>query len=390
MQTTSRRSGEWDIKLKTMRSDNPYSKLNRRLFLKGLYAAIFSIALVFFARSVTQGRIANHIVQFILWFTPMSSGEATQLYWSIIGRNLDYILCAVMIFCMFLLFGVFLRAYRNYFEEVIHGIEQLGENKSRPIVLSSELKAVENKLNSVCGELAAREREARMAEQQKNELVVYLAHDIKTPLTSVIGYLNLLNDKQNLSDTQKAAFLRIALEKANRLELLVDEFFEITRYSLESEPPDRSAVNLCCLFVQLIDELYPMSRANGKIVINEIDENTVVWGDAEKLARAFNNILKNAITYSTEKSTIRIRSDFREDTPTIHICSKGVIPPEQLSHVFEKSFRADTARRTDTGGAGLGLAISKSIIELHGGSIGAQCNDTHTIFSVRLPAFRNN
>lgn len=385
MPITSKLSGEWDIKLKSKIRDSQYAGLNRILFMKGLWATLFSIALVFAIRFMTQGRVASHIVGMFRLFTNMTVNEAEYIYWNTIGRNMNFLLCAVIIVCMFLLFWVLLRSYRKYFEQVIGGIEQIKGNESGDIVLSPELEAVEAKLNAVKNELLAREREARLAEQQKNELVVYLAHDIKTPLTSVIGYLNLLNDRQNLSDEQKAVFLSIALDKANRLELLVNEFFEITRYSLSTQVPEKSAVNLCYLFVQLIDELYPLFRLKGKTIINDVDENAVVWGDGEKLARAFNNILKNAISYSSEKSIIHISSKSMGSTVIIEISNEGTIPPEHQKCVFQKSFRADIARRTDTGGAGLGLAISKSIIELHSGTIEVRCNATHTIFAAQLP-----
>lgn len=365
--------------------DSQYAKLNRTLFFKGLYATLFSIVFVFALRSITRGHIGDRIVQIIVLFTQMDMIEAEYAYWHMIGRHMEVILCVAIILCMFLLFGVLLQSYKVYFEQVITGIEQITKDGIQPIVLSPELEAVELKLNAVKRDLMAREDEVRMAEQQKNELVVYLAHDIKTPLTSVIGYLTLLNDRQDLTAEKKRDYLRIALDKANRLELLVNEFFEITRYTLLSPPLEKKNIDLCYLFVQLIDELYPLCRTDGKIIRNQVDENAVVFGDAEKLARAFNNILKNAITYSTDKSEILISSQINDESVMIDITNEGVMPEEQISKVFEKFYRADVARRTDTGGSGLGLAIAKGIIELHGGNIAVRCDNSHTIFSVQLP-----
>lgn len=367
--------------------DDQYAKLNQTVFFKGVWATLLSVAFVFFLRGITQGHIAGHIVRLIVWLTNMTIQDAEYTYWCYVGRNMDYILCIVIILCMFLLFGVLLRSYKQYFQQVIGGIEQITEACSEPIVLCPELKAVERKLNSVKRDLIAREMEARMAEQQKNELVVYLAHDIKTPLTSVIGYLNLLNDRQGLREEERIKYIQIALDKANRLESLVNEFFELTRYTLVSPPLEQQKVDLCYLFIQLIDELYPLFRAKGKTMENRIDENVVVLGDAEKLARAFNNILKNAIAYSDENSVISVSLLIEDGAAVVEVRNKGVLTVDQQGMVFDKFYRADFARRTDTGGAGLGLAISKEIIELHDGTVTVRCDGTYTTFSVSLPLF---
>lgn len=371
--------------MRIIKYDGQYAKLNRILLVKGLWATVFSVAFVFLLRAITQGHIAEYIVQGIMFFTNMTLNDAEYTYWLCIGRNMNYILCVVIILCMFLLFGVLLQSYKQYFEQVIKGIEQITEDGSKAIILCPELKVVEIKLNSVKRDLLTREYEARVAEQQKNDLVVYLAHDIKTPLTSVIGYLNLLNDRQNLKEEQKIEYVQIALDKANRLESLVNEFFELTRYTLASPPLEKQRVDLCYLFIQLIDELYPLFRRKEKTVENRIDENIQVLGDAEKLARAFNNILKNAIAYSVEKSAISVSSLIDGETAIVEISNEGVLTEEQQDRVFDKFYRADAARRTDTGGSGLGLAISKEIIELHGGDVAVRCDGAYTTFSVRLP-----
>lgn len=373
--------------MRIIKYDGQYAKLNQILFVKGLWATVFSVAFVFLLRVITQGHVAEYIVRGIVFFTNMTMNDAEYTYWLCIGRNMNYILCIVIILCMFLLFGVLLQSYKQYFEQVMKGIEQMTEDGSETIALCPELKAVERKLNSVKRDLLTREYEARTAEQQKNELVVYLAHDIKTPLTSVVGYLNLLNDRENLSEEQKTEYLHIALDKANRLESLVNEFFELTRYTLVSSPLEKQKVDLCYLFIQLIDELYPLFHRKEKNVENRTDENILVLGDAEKLARAFNNILKNAITYSVEKSTISVSTRIEGENVVVDISNEGVLTEEQIGRVFDKFYRADAARRTDTGGSGLGLAISKEIIALHGGTVAVRCDGTDTTFSIRLPLF---
>ena len=152
-----------------------------------------------------------------------------------------------------------------------------------------------------------------MAEQRKNDLVVYLAHDIKTPLTSVIGYLNLLDEAPDMPAEQKAKYVGITLKKAYRLEQLINEFFEITRYNLQSIVLDQSDINLSYMLMQMADEFYPMLAPQHKAAQVDAPEDLIIHGDADKLARVFNNIFKNAIAYSYENTTIHIRARREED-----------------------------------------------------------------------------
>ncbi|MPN11689.1 Signal transduction histidine-protein kinase BaeS [bioreactor metagenome] len=184
---------------------------------------------------------------------------------------------------------------------------------------------------------------------------------------------------------QKAKYVGIALEKAYRLEKLISEFFEITRYNLQYVPLNKENINLCYMMVQIADETYPQLAASGKQIQTDIKEDIIVYGDSEKLARVFNNILKNAIAYSDNGSTIYITAQAEPDKVVIRFKNQGTIPQNQLSSIFEKFYRLDTARSSATGGAGLGLAIAKDIISLHGGAIRAQSDNEYTTFSVELP-----
>ena len=227
---------------------------------------------------------------------------------------------------------------------------------------------------------------AAESEARKNDLVMYLAHDLKTPLTSVIGYLSLLQESPELSTAQRAKYVGIALEKANRLEMLINEFFEISRFNLQQITLERNRIDLGMMVLQKADEFYPMCRERELEISVEIPQRIVMLADADKLARVLDNLLKNAVTYSYRGTVIRVGAQRRENNVMIRVRNEcDEISPEKLARLFDKFFRADAARTSASGGSGLGLAIAKQIVELHGGTITAKSTPEHTDFTVVLP-----
>ena len=231
-------------------------------------------------------------------------------------------------------------------------------------------------------QLAMLEKQTR----QKHDLISYLAHDMKTPLASVIGYLNLLNDVSDVPKAQRDTYIRITLDKAERLEQLIDEFFDITRFNLHDIVVSRGRIALDFLLEQLKEHFYPTLLSQHKELKLDIAECSVCYGDADKLARAFNNVLKNAISYSYPNTVIRVAVKQEAEHILLEFHNQGdEIPEQKLEMIFEKFFRLDKARSTASGGAGLGLAIAKEIVEAHGGSIYADSNMEETVFYIKLP-----
>jgi len=144
-------------------------------------------------------------------------------------------------------------------------------------------------------------------------------------------------------------------------------------------------IDLYYMLIQMADEVYPQLSANGKQVKIHAAEDITITGDSDKLARAFNNILKNAIVYSNDGSTINISAEIHGANAIIQFENEGTIPQDKLGSIFEKFYRLDDARSSATGGAGLGLAIASDIITVHGGTIEAESNQTHTLFTITLP-----
>lgn len=281
---------------------------------------------------------------------------------------------------------VMLSKFSKYFDEINTGIDILIQNEDKPIEFSAEMDFMEQKLGALKRTLEKREQDAKLAEQRKNDVVMYLAHDIKTPLTSVIGYLSLFDEAPDMPAEQKAKYVHITLDKAYRLEQLIDEFFEIARYNLQTITLTKKRIDLYYMLVQMIDEFYPQLASHGKQAVIHAPEDLAVSGDPDKLARVFNNILKNAAAYSEDNSVIDITAGLSGDKVSIVFKNAGSIPNDKLAAIFEKFYRLDDARSSDTGGAGLGLAIAKEIIVQHGGQIYAESKDNYTTFTVELPA----
>lgn len=223
--------------------------------------------------------------------------------------------------------------------------------------------------------------------QRKNDLIAYLAHDLKTPLTSVIGYISLLKEAPDMPVEQRVKYTDIALEKALRLESLINEFFDITRYNLHEILLEEETFDLGYMLMQMADEFYPVLEQHGKTVSIHADEDLPIVADSAKLARVFNNILKNAVAYSYDNTEIEIHAEKQENVIRVSISNFGkTIPKQKLDMIFEKFYRLDDARSTNTGGAGLGLAIAKEIVAAHGGMISVTSEKQITTFTVELPA----
>ncbi len=269
--------------------------------------------------------------------------------------------------------------------KIMTSMDQILKEPEKEIKLSDDLLILENRLNKIRIDLIANKNKAQEEAQKKNDLIMYMAHDLKTPLTSVIGYLTLLSEEKDISKSLQEKYLKISLDKSLRLEELTNQFFDITRYDLHDIPITKNRIDLSFLIDQLIDEFYPMLQAkNLKFLVNK-PEHTYYIGDGDKLARAFGNLIKNAINYSYENTEIEINIIQENDKINLIFKNKGdKIPEYKLDKLFDKFYRVDESRASTTGGTGLGLAITKEIIELHNGTISVKNDDEYIEFSIKL------
>ncbi|MEC4272831.1 HAMP domain-containing sensor histidine kinase [Adlercreutzia sp. R25] len=288
--------------------------------------------------------------------------------------------------------GWFLIIFRSldkslrYFDDLSGAVGTLLADKSAPIELPADLSIARNELAVIRSQSLADERAAAAAEQRKNELVAYLAHDIRTPLTSVLGYLDLLRETTDLPRDTLRRYADIAYTKAERLESLINEFFEITRYNLSAIPIERETVGVRLFCQQVAEAFFPEATARNIRISIDVAGTDQFFVDPDKLARALGNVLRNAVAYADPNSTIAIAARQDARWTTITVANRGrEISDAHLETIFEKFYREDGARTSRSGGAGLGLAIAKEIVVAHHGDIEAASQGGVTVFTLRIP-----
>ncbi len=372
-----------------------YKKLKRTILIRtGLVAALTLVVgygiVQFFIDGIFQDAFTN-LMMWIFTRLHLDWHKADQLYGKIFMEN-KYLFLAIGFVLLFLLFyNVLMNRLLHYLGNVEHAIDNVSGDSDEPIDLKEELQPIADKLTDLKRTLKKRERISIESEQRKNDLVVYLAHDLKTPLTSIIAYLTMLDSQKDMPPEERQKYTRISLEKATRLGELINEFFEITRFNLQDIVLEKTKLDLSVMLEQLADESYGVLAEKYMTCKVETDENLIVYGDPDKLARVFDNLLRNAIAYSYKDTQIRIRAHEGNGQIIITFTNQGrQIPEQKLKAIFEKFYRVDNARSSQTGGSGLGLSIARRIVELHGGKIEAASNRRETTFTVYLPTFASS
>lgn len=289
----------------------------------------------------------------------------------------------LLVVIVFALYYAYLYVRKKEYEKIAASIHDLFFYNKNVMIGNKKL---DQELLKLKEDMEKSEKKLEREIQRTKDLMMYLAHDLKTPLASVIGYLNLLGDITDLPIAQQKKFIGLALEKSERLEYLLEEFFDITRFGLHEVILYKHEVDLVLLIQQLIDEFYPIVAEKKQEIIYKGPESCMIPIDGEKIARVLNNLLKNASNYGNRHSAIEIELKQSASMMEIAVSNEGKeIPNDQLERLFEKFYRLDQSRSTQTGGSGLGLAIAKEIVEAHQGRIYAQSDEYKTIFIVELP-----
>lgn len=264
--------------------------------------------------------------------------------------------------------------------------DELGSLAANINVLSKTLLAKEKESEK----LKEKERAAldieRNAERQKNELITNVAHDLRTPLTTIVGYLELIKDDSALSKEDVHKYSGIAYEKSIRLQKMMDDLFEFTKLDNADIKLNKSMINLSGLIMQMTDEFYPSFKdCNITPIVDLPEENIYVQGDGQLLARVFDNLISNALKYGYHNTDLKIEVSGDEKYATVKVINHGdTIAPEDIPLLFNKFYRTDSSRNSKTGGTGLGLAITKNIVDLHHGDISVTSDDQITTFIVKF------
>lgn len=373
-----------------MKSKN-YTRLKINILLQTMLVVLFTALVGYLFKNLVIDGIYNHkfadgFVHFFMWFHKPEQ-QAIDLYWKVIGNNKIYFMGAGFLLLFSFFFYFVLSRITQYLKEINQGIENILSDFNEPVRFKPALRPLEDSLNEIKMTIRRQEQEAIESEKKKNDLVVFLAHDLKTPLTSIVAYLSILETKPDMPEEERKKYTHISLEKAIRLGELINEFFEITKFNLQDIVLEPGNLDLSMMLEQIADELYAVLKEKNLRCDVQIDDTLMIYGDADKLARVFDNLLRNAIAYCNKGTAIRIQAKERHQEIEIVVANEGEkIPEEELSAIFEKFYRVDGSRSSKTGGAGLGLAIAKEIVELHHGTIRAESDEWETRFIVTLPA----
>ena len=313
-----------------------------------------------------------------------------------IGSQMMVILIiCVSILAIFLFIFYFLkltRKFSTYMGVLTYGIDEIANgNFEYPIEIpcQDEFGEIAKKVNRMAVNIHTIMENDRRGEDRKHELITSVAHDLRTPLTSVIGYLELLRNSK-VDDNTKDHYLQIVYSKSKRMEQLLEDLFSYTKYTYGNIATITEPVDIVKLLEQLVEEFYPSFEENKLTYEFYKDCSTLVsYADGNLLARAFANLIGNAIKYGVDGKRVELYFAHKSNQMYIIVKNYGtIIPQEDLPHIFERFYRVENSRSQETGGSGLGLAIAKSIVVMHHGEISAKSNLNGTIFEVKLPIIR--
>ncbi|KYG90902.1 HAMP domain-containing sensor histidine kinase [Metasolibacillus sp. FSL H7-0170] len=348
-------------------------------------AFLFAVSMAF------SGAITGVIFSILRWYYKQNVYADTSL--ADLRQNLRAFgdtnaFLVVFALLSFLIFMLLTKKYTGYFQTISTGIRHLADGDfSQKIHIQSrnEFGEVAEHINIAAKMLQEAIERGDFSESSKNELIVNLAHDLRTPLTSVLGYLYLILHDENLTEEQKKHFLTIAYTKAGRLEGLIDTLFEVTRLNYGMLPLKQTAFDIGHLLLQLAEEMYPIVEQANLITRTEIEDNLMVYADGELLARVFENLITNACRYGVDGQYIDITAKTVDDSLEIRICNYGsMIPEKDLPYLFDMFYTADKSRSSEHNSTGLGLFIAKNIVEQHEGTISATSSLKETCFIINL------
>ena len=336
-----------------------------------------------------------------LYETRIVAGEYRQIWGSgssgfpgfTLSESASRDILVVIVFTILLMslyFILFLNPFVRYVREIISGVEKMksGDLKLEvPVKGEDEFSEIAGSINEMRKNLYDTLEADKEVERRKDELITNVAHDLRTPLTSILGYLDLLSQGDLLTQDQKQKYLGIVTVKARQLETLVKDLFDYTRYDKDKVRIKKEIIDLNLFVPQLVDEFYPAFMDNGLTCQTDFYEGSLnILANGELLARAIGNLLSNAIKYGADGKLVEVRTGIAGDKAYVSIVNYGkVIPSDQLDKIFDKFYRVEGSRSLKTGGTGLGLAIAKNIVNLHEGMIWARSDESGTLFQIELP-----
>lgn len=298
------------------------------------------------------------------------------------------------IFLSLIVFAILFISITNskmkYLDEIADGLKKIANEDLQYRIREDgrdELRNLASNINYMADEINRKIIAERQSEQAKADLITNVSHDLRTPLTSIMGYIGLVKEGKYDNDKEMKEYLNIAFNKAEKLKILINDLFEYTKFSSNAIKINKVKINLIEFLSQLSEELMPLFEENNLKLLSYYgkEEGIQVDIDPDKMVRVFENLFTNAIKYSYKPGVISIDVVKEKGFVTTVIRNRGEnIPKEKVEKLFDRFYRVEESRNTQTGGTGLGLAISKNIVELHGGYIWAECFGEEISFFVKL------
>lgn len=348
----------------------------------GIASVITIILLVFLITNLTA----------ITSFLYQTGNDSQALQRFALGSTISVLLFVLLGILLFsLIFLLLQRKMARDIETIARAVKQISEGDlSTRLELEGEgeLTDIAENLNRMEEDIQELIDKERTSEQSKTDLITNVAHDLRTPLTSILGYLELLRKNQKLSPEMQQKYLDIAYNKSVRLQKLIEELFGFTKLSYGKINMNVAKVDIVELLAQLLEESYPNFQKNGlsyDFVSNR--KSQIIEADGDLLARLFDNLIGNAIKYGKEGKRVRVNLRADREIVTIKIVNYGyVIPANELPLIFDRFYRTDHSRTnaSSPGGTGLGLAIVKNITDMHHGTVSVSSDLSGTVFTVRL------
>lgn len=274
----------------------------------------------------------------------------------------------------------------NHILHELHYIAQGHLDHRIPFRLKGRTQHVITSVNALVDSAVQSMDDERQIEKSKDELITNVSHDLRTPLTSIIGYLRLIEDRQYHSEADILKYSHIAYEKAKQMKNLVEDLFEYTKVQQQGAPINMMTIDLNQLLEQVAASFELEAKNKGIEISSSCPNPLMMEADPEQLGRVFSNLVSNALKYGLGASYIKLKAVEKQGQVQITVANDGQpIPEKSLSHLFERFYRVEVSRSKATGGTGLGLAIVKSVVDLHHGNVEVRSDDNETAFIVTLP-----
>ena len=298
-----------------------------------------------------------------------------------------YLILGILLFSV--TFMILQEPYIRYISRISEAVQNISEgnlNTVIDVIGDDEFSSMAANLNHMAADIKKLMEKERESERTKNELISNVAHDLRTPLTSIIGYLELLAGNQQVPADMQHKYIEIAYGKSRRLQKLIEDLFGFTKLNCGKIAMHVGQIDIVKLLGQLVEEAYPNFVEKG--LSYDLQSNVpakIINADGNLLARLFDNLIGNAIKYGADGKRVLVKIHAEGETVTVSVTNYGyVIPADELPLIFNKFYRVEQSRSSSTGGTGLGLAIAKEIVDMHGGTISVASDLNGTVFTVKL------